>query len=76
MLGNAKALKRNKRECEGFLIGPTKAPCFLESLKLLRGVFFRCASQEVGFEPKYRGTDGKLTVGLPKREHGGKPRLL
>jgi len=29
MLGNAKALKRNNRECEGILIGPSMAPRFL-----------------------------------------------
>jgi len=28
MLGNAKALKRNDRECKGILIGPSKAPRF------------------------------------------------
>jgi hypothetical protein len=29
MLGSAKELKRNNRECKGILIGPLKAPCFL-----------------------------------------------
>ena len=29
MLGNAKALKRNDRECKAILIGPSKAPRFL-----------------------------------------------
>jgi hypothetical protein len=28
MLGSAKALKRNNRECEGILIGPSMAPHF------------------------------------------------
>jgi len=28
MLGNSKALKRNKRECKGILIDPLKAPRF------------------------------------------------
>ncbi len=28
MLGNAKALKRNKRACKGILTGPLKAPRF------------------------------------------------
>src|SRR5258708_7109034 len=29
MLGNAKELKRNNRECKGILIGPSMAPRFL-----------------------------------------------
>jgi hypothetical protein len=29
MQGNAKALKRNNRECRGILIGPLMAPIFL-----------------------------------------------
>ncbi len=28
MLGSAKTLKRNNRECKGILIGPLKAPRF------------------------------------------------
>jgi hypothetical protein len=36
MLGSAKTLKRNNRECKGILIGPLKALRFFESLKLVR----------------------------------------
>jgi hypothetical protein len=34
-LGNAKALKRNNRECKGILIGPSKAPRFSRSQSFL-----------------------------------------
>jgi hypothetical protein len=62
MRGNAKALKRNNRECKGILIGPLKAPRFFESVKFLRrGFFTHCLSQIVGFGPKSCGTDGKPT---------------
>jgi|GEM_PF-4167813 len=39
MLGSAKALIRNTRECKGILIGPLKAPHFFSVLKLRRRVF-------------------------------------
>ncbi len=34
MLGNAKALKRNNRECKGILIGPSMAPRFLRRIEI------------------------------------------
>jgi hypothetical protein len=62
MLGSAKTLKRNNRECKGILIGPLMAPRFFESVKFLgRGFFTHCPSQHVGFGPKSCGTDGKPT---------------
>ena len=35
MLGNAKALKRNGKESDGILIGPSMAPRFFEVAKIL-----------------------------------------
>lgn len=40
MLRNAKALKRNDKECEGILIGPSMAPCFLRVIEIPRGWVF------------------------------------
>jgi hypothetical protein len=34
MLGNAKASKRNNRECKGILIGPSMAPCFFQAYEI------------------------------------------
>jgi hypothetical protein len=58
MLGNAKALKRNNRECKGILIGPLMAPRFFRPPR------FRpchCPSRVVGFGLKFRGAGGKPT---------------
>jgi hypothetical protein len=60
MRGNAKALKRNNRECKGILIGPSMAPRFFASMIFLCGGFFaHCPRYKVGFGPKFRGADGK-----------------
>jgi hypothetical protein len=40
MLGKAKALKRNNREHQGILIGPSMAPRFFESAKFHSRGFF------------------------------------
>ena len=62
MRGNAKPLKKNNREREGILIGPSMAPRFFQSVKFIRRVFFaHCPDKEVGFGPKFYGTDGKPT---------------
>ena len=42
MLGCAKALKRNNRECKEILIGPSMAPRFLESENAFEMVFAYC----------------------------------
>jgi len=43
MLGIAKALKRNDKESDRILIGPSTAPRFFESVKFLRrGLFTHC----------------------------------
>jgi len=34
MLGNAKTLKRNNRECKGILIGPSMAPGFFSVIEV------------------------------------------
>jgi hypothetical protein len=34
MLGNAKELKRNNRECKGILIGPLMAPRFFPTIEI------------------------------------------
>jgi hypothetical protein len=53
MRGNAKALKRNNKECKGILIGPLMVPRFFESVKFpQRGFFTHCPSQHVGFGPQ------------------------
>src|ERR1700730_18951190 len=39
MLGSAKELKRNNRECEGILIGPLMAPRFSRPLRFRHSVF-------------------------------------
>jgi hypothetical protein len=74
MLGNAKALKRNNRECKRILIGPSMAPRFFEPVKFARrGFFTHCPSHEVGFGPKFYGTDGKPTRPASQDHHAGAP---
>jgi hypothetical protein len=63
MMGNAKALKRNDRESKGILIGPSMAPRFLRVSEIPSlWVFTYCPNKEVGFGPKFYGTDGKPTT--------------
>jgi hypothetical protein len=59
MQGNAKALKRNNRECKGMLIGPLMAPRFFDHRDSGTVNFTHCPSRAVGFGPKSRGADGK-----------------
>jgi hypothetical protein len=66
MLGNAKALKRNNRECKGILIGPSMAPRFPGRSDSVV-VFFLTALREASAQVKLRGTDGKLTTELPRK---------
>ena len=62
MLRSAKALKRNNREREGILIGPSKAPRFSRSLRFRHcGFFTHGTDRNAGFGPKFRGADGKPT---------------
>jgi len=58
MLGSAKELKRNNRECKGILIGPLMAPRFSRPSRFRHSVF---PSRSVGFGLKFRGADGKPT---------------
>ena len=59
MLGSAKELKRNNRECKGTLIGPLMAPRFSRPARSLTVYFTHCPSRSVGFGLKFRGADGK-----------------
>jgi hypothetical protein len=63
MQKNAKPLKRNIREYKGILIGPSRAPHFL--VIEIPSLFFRTV-RDVGFGPKFSGTDGKSTKRSPK----------
>jgi hypothetical protein len=63
MLGNAKALKRNYRDCKGILIGPSMAPRFCRRSDSVV-VFFLTALRETLASGQFRGTDGKLTYAL------------
>ena len=63
MRGKAKALKRNNKECEGILIGPSMAPRFFRVSEIPSSCFFtHCPTEDVGFGPKFCGADGKSTM--------------
>jgi len=60
MLGSAKTLKRNDRKSSGILIGPSMASFLRGSENSFIMVFWSTRhGKEVGFGPKFRGTDGK-----------------
>ena len=60
MMGNAKALIRNNRECKGILIGPSlNGPSLVSVLKFRRCVLSPSMKVDVGFGLKFRGADGK-----------------
>ena len=61
MLGSAKELKRNNRECKGILIGPLMAPRFFDHRDSVTAYFTHCPSRAVGFGLKFCGADGKPT---------------
>jgi hypothetical protein len=68
MLRSAKALKRNDRESNEILIGPSMAPRFFYATEIPScGFFAHCPRYEVGFGPKFRGADGKPTTLLQER---------
>ncbi len=59
MSRNAKTLKRNDRDSNGILIGPSMAPRFFLPLRFLPGGFLaHYPRYKVGFGPKSRGADG------------------
>src|SRR5216684_8658003 len=67
MLGDAKALKRNDRECKGILIGPSMAPRFFSVLEFLRCVFFLAGTEGgVGFGPNFAARMASRQPNLPK----------
>ena len=70
MLGSAKTLRRNDRESGGILIGPSMAPRFFRgSENSFIMVFWSTRhGKEVGFGPKFRGTDGKPMAWTLRRE--------
>ncbi len=59
MVGSAKELKWNNRECEGILIGPLMAPRFFDHRDSVTVYFTHRPSRAVGFGLKFCGADGK-----------------
>jgi hypothetical protein len=63
MAGNAKALKKNSKEFDGILIGPSMVPHFFGLSEIFRrGFFTHYPRYQVGFGPQFCGTDGKPTL--------------
>jgi hypothetical protein len=54
MVGNAKALKKNNKEFDGILIGPSMVPHLFGLSEILSAwVFHPLSSLQVGFGPKF-----------------------
>ena len=53
MLGSTKALKRNNRESQGILIGPSMAPRFHRTLRFRHYVSSHCSKGVVSFGPNF-----------------------
>ena len=62
MRGNAKSLKRNDEARKGILIAPSKLPRVFLTTEILSRGSSRLYGWEVGFGPKFRGTDGTPTL--------------
>jgi len=62
MQQNTKSLKRNDGARDGIPIAPSKLPRSSRTLIPFRQVSTAIVEFELGFRPKFRGTDGKPSL--------------